>query len=133
MAARVGSILAAAGLAMAAAGSVCAADPDRRLSDKVADQVSELEPMTVTPSVNPLDESLEHLRAMMENAPCLGCDDYVPQRDVYDAVREVIVGLTNFTAYPIAPPNPSLDERRDDRLANEWRVSDYGPEMQAFR
>jgi hypothetical protein len=114
---------------MAGAAPALAADRDRSGRDAVV----ELEPLIVTAPANPLDSSRERLRAMMENAPCLGCGAYAPQQDVYDVVREVIGQLTGFTRYPLEVPNPTLEERRESRLANEWRVSDYGPEMQAFR
>jgi hypothetical protein len=134
MAARPALLLTAACLAMAAGGSVHAADRATAEKSPAADErVAEFEPILVTPRVNPLDESRERLRAMMERAPCLGCEAYAHQRDAYDVVRDVIGGLTGFTANPLEVPNPALDERRESRIANEWRVSDYGPEMQAFR
>ena len=92
----------------------------------------ELDPITVTPLPNPLDESLERLRAMMESAPCLGCG---PEQDAaranpYGRIGKIITALTGLG---VEPPNPDLEDRREARVANEWRVSEYGPEMEAFR
>lgn len=96
------------------------------------DAATELDPMLVTPRHNPLDESLERLRNMMENAPCLGCG---PEQDAaranpYGRLGRIVTALTGLGA---TPPDPTLEERRETRVAEDWRVSEYGPEMEAFR
>lgn len=96
------------------------------------DAATELDPMLVTPRHNPLDESLERLRNVMENAPCLGCG---PEQDAaranpYGRLGRIVTALTGLGA---TPPDPTLEERRETRVAEDWRVSEYGPEMEAFR
>lgn len=93
---------------------------------------TELDTIVVTPARNPLDESLERLRDMMEDAPCLGCG---PEQDAaraspYGKLGKIITALTGLG---VEPPDPNLEDRREARLASEWRVSEYGPEMEAFR
>lgn len=45
---------------------------------------TELEPMTVTAPVDPLDRSLLLLRLLVEkSAPCLGCDAVLAQREAF--------------------------------------------------
>lgn len=95
-------------------------------------EATELDPMIVTPRANPLDESLERLRRMMEDAPCLGCG---PEQDAaraspYGRIGKIITALTGLG---VEPPNPDLEQRRETRVAEEWRVSEYGPEMEGFR
>lgn len=119
------------GLCAIAVAAVLAGFPPRAAAQPDAD-ATELDPMVVQPLDNPLDESLERLRAMMENAPCLGCG---PQQDAarsnpYGRIGRIITALTGLG---VEPPNPTLEQRVEYRLANDWRVSEYGPEMEAFR
>ena len=81
----------------------------------------ELEPMTVTGVPNPLDESRQRLRRLLQDAPDGG--SAVPFREDWTAT----------VARYFVPPNPTIEERREARVANEWRVAEYGPEMEAFR
>lgn len=117
-------------LILAAVLSGVAAPASAQDADEPA--ATELDPILVTPRHNPLDESLERLRNMMENAPCLGCG---PEQDAaranpYGRLGRIVTALTGLGA---EPPDPTLEERRETRVAEDWRVSEYGPEMEAFR
>lgn len=93
---------------------------------------TELDTIVVTPTRNPLDESLERLRRMMEDAPCLGCgpEQEAARANPYGRLGKIITALTGLG---VEPPDPNLEDRREARIAGEWRVSEYGPEMEAFR
>ena len=89
----------------------------------------ELEPLTVTPTPNPLDNSINHLySSLKESAPCLGCGALAAgQRE------SRVVSLIKYVFWTAEPPNPDLEQRRESRLQNEWRIQERGPEMDAFR
>lgn len=121
---RLSPVMTLAWLATAAALPAWAQD---RTADRArAAEPVELDPITVRPPRNILDESDERLRAMMESMPCLGCDGPPPRRTLaQDAV--------DFVLAKAEPPNPDREQRIEHRLVNDWRVSEYGPEMEAFR
>jgi hypothetical protein len=89
------------------------------------DPATELDPIVVTPRVNPLDESLDRLREMMEQAPCLGCEVKLRESPAESFV--------NFVLFKAQPPNPDFEQRLESRLADDWRVAERGPEMESFR
>lgn len=89
------------------------------------DPAAELDPIIVTPRINPLDQSLDRLREMMEQAPCLGCEV-----QLRESLAESFV---NFVLFKAQPPNPDFEQRLESRLANDWRVAEWGPEMESFR
>ena len=87
-----------------------------------ADEPTELDPITVTrPAPNPLDESRERLRRMMKDAPDGG--SAVPFRQDW----------TETVATWFVPHEMTVEQRRDARVANDWRIAERGPEMDAFR
>lgn len=91
-----------------------------------AEDAVELESITVTPQINPLDASMERLRNMMEDAPCLGCGP------VQDAARENVYlkygsYLSFLTGAGLEPPNPSAEERVEARVAGDWRQYERDP------
>lgn len=85
----------------------------------------ELEPLEVRPRTDPLWADREHLRRLIDDQPCLGCDEKLR--------KSLAKAFAEFVAYKARVPNPSFEERRESRLGNEWRVSERGPEMDAFR
>ena len=99
---------------------------------KTAPDAVELEPMTVVPQINPMDESMERLRAMMEDTPCLGCG---PEQEAARANPYGWMGalVTALTGLGVDPPTLTPGQRAEDRLRTEWRVAERGPDMDAFR
>jgi len=96
------------------------------------EEMLELEPITVTGQINPLDASLFRLRKMMEDAPCMGCGP------LQEAAREnpyLKVGsfLSFVTGAALEPPNPSPEERLEGRIIDDWKWGERGPEFDAFR
>lgn len=86
----------------------------------------ELDPIIVIPQINPLDESMERLRKMMEDAPCLGCDG------VREAARNAFEDAAQ-RALLVAPLNQSFEERQEFRVRNDWKWQERGQEWDAFR
>ena len=91
-----------------------------------AEPTPELEPIIVKPLINPLDESLERLRNMMEDAPCLGCGP------VQEAARENVYlkygrYLSFLTGAGLEPPVMSPEERAEARIAHDWRMYERDP------
>lgn len=85
----------------------------------------ELEPMQVGPRADPLWADREHLRKLIEAQPCLGCDE---------EVRKALARLfAEYVAAKAKVPDPSFEERREARVANDWRAAEWGPEMENFR
>lgn len=85
----------------------------------------ELDPIQIGPREDPLWADRDHLRRLIEAQPCLGCDE-----EVRKALTQV---FAEYVAVKAEVPNPTLEQRREQRIANEWRVSEYGPEMEPFR
>ena len=90
------------------------------------DASTELEPITVEPLINPLDESLERLRRMMEDAPCLGCG---PTQDVVREHPFMKYGrfVSFFTGAGFEPPQLTPQERAEARVAGDWRQYERDP------
>ena len=86
-----------------------------------------LDPITVNPQASPLDDSLNRLRRMLnESAPCLGCGALPPRRSLAESIA-------HFISENSLPPNPDFAERREDRILNDWRKQEWGPEMEDFK
>ena len=96
--------------------------------DTESDSVTELDPITVTPRIDPLDEAYERLRKMLVE-PCDGCPPLiqVDRESIYSKTGKAIGALTGFAA---EPPQMSHEERRDFHLVNDWRKADRFPEEQ---
>lgn len=110
------------GLLLGTAGSLCAQPLQRDLAPSQTPEDSvELDPIRVTPQFNPLDLPYERLRKMMEDAPHLG--SAVPFREDW---TEVVAKL-------FVPPDPDFADRLEHRIVNDWRKSEWGPEMDDFR
>lgn len=88
---------------------------------RAQDEPTQLDPITVTRPANPLDDSRNKLRRMLETAPDGGAA--VPFTEDWTAV----------VARAFVPPNPSFEQRLESRIVNDWRFYEYGPEMEAFR
>ena len=87
----------------------------------------QLDPITVHPYPNPLDDSLNRLRRMLDaSSPCLGCDS-IPVRE--NLVERVVHAIPEM----FVPPNPDFEERREDRVNNDWQKLDWAPFMEDFR
>lgn len=102
---------------------LAAADPVTAQSGKDA---TELEPIIVTPKTNPLDESMERLRKMMEDPACTDCGPLL-QTDQESVYLKIGKAVSFFTGAGLEPPNPDLDERLKYRLVNDWRAAERGP------
>jgi hypothetical protein len=92
---------------------------------------TELDPITVTPQVNPLDESMEKLRAMMEEAPCLGCgpQQEAARKSIYTKTYYGVGAVLSFlSGMPEKPPDPNLEERLEDRVRGDWRQYEREPD-----
>lgn len=87
---------------------------------------TQLQPIIITPQINPLDESMERLRKMMEDAPCLGCDGVrKAARDAFeDAAQRALL---------VMPLDQSFEERQGFRIRNDWKLAERGQEWDAFR
>jgi len=84
-----------------------------------------LEDILVTPQPNPLDQSSERLRQMLEQStPCLGCDS-AP----LTARRTLAERVVRYVFFPAEPPALDRDARREAREAVEHRAQERGPEM----
>ncbi len=91
----------------------------------------ELEPIIVTPKINPLDESTERLRKMMEDSSCRGCGPLIEasRESIYEKTYYGIGAVLSFlSGMPENPPNPSLEERLEGRVAGDWRMYERDPE-----
>lgn len=90
--------------------------------------VTQLDPITVTPRIDPLDEAYERLRRMLVE-PCHGCPPLiqVDRESIYSKTGKAIGALTGFSA---EPPQMNHQERQDFHLANDWRKADRFPEEQ---
>lgn len=87
-----------------------------------AEEAIELEPLTVTAPVSPLDRSLHLLRLLVEqSAPCLGCDAAVAARDPARA------RLLSYLLHS-EPPAPAAGEL----LLFDLKVKD-SPELEFLR
>jgi hypothetical protein len=88
--------------------------------------------MVVRPEINPLERSRERLREMLEDAPCLGCgpEQEAARANPYGWIGVVLTALTGLGA---EPPDPDAEQRLEHRLRSEWRLAEYGPEMDALR
>lgn len=93
------------------------------------DGATVLDPITVTPEKSfmpiprgrPLDQSLEHLRKMMEDRSCKDCPNMSAHFDtetVYTKIGKIITFITGLGA---TPPELSPEERRDLRLLSAHR------------
>lgn len=114
-----GSLLLVAALAGGGVAAPAWADPAED------DEAVELEPMEVRPGVDPLWADREHLRTLIDDQPCLGCDEQVR--------KALANAFADYVLAKAAVPDPTFEERRESRIQNEWRVSERGPEMDAFR
>lgn len=85
---------------------------------RAQDEPVELDPLTVTRPADSLEDSRNRLRRLLENAP-----EGVPFEEDWTAIA----------AGYFVPPDPTLEQRREARLANDWRFYEHGPEMEAFR
>lgn len=109
-------------IALAAAGPAGAqSDPD----------ATELEPIIVTPKVNPLNESMERLRKMMEDPNCKGCGPLLEadRESIYEKSYYGIGAVLSFiSGMPEKPFNMTEQERAEGRIANDWRQYERDPE-----
>jgi hypothetical protein len=98
--------------------------PGSRASDanaRDADAALQLDPITVTPWINPLDEELLRLRRMLDaGAPCLGCDATAIKAQ--DSAAESIM---KYILLPTAPLEPT----EADKMGAAVRCQESGPEM----
>lgn len=94
--------------------------------DTQIDEAVELDPIQVTPQVNPLDEAYARLRKMLVE-PCNGCPPLIEadRESVYLKVGKTIGA---FTSYGLKPPELGYEERRDSHLSNDWRQAERMPE-----
>jgi hypothetical protein len=87
---------------------------------------TELEPILVTPKVNPLEESMERLRRMMEDPACEGCGPLI-QADPENIYLKIGKAVSFLTGAGLEPPNPDFNHRLEYRLLNDWRAAERGP------
>ncbi|HUR41845.1 MAG TPA: hypothetical protein VM240_11845 [Verrucomicrobiae bacterium] len=81
----------------------------------------ELDPIEVTPGPDLLGESHRKLRRLMRDAPD-GGSAVKFREDWTETVGRMFV-----------PPQATAEERAEGRIAEDWRISERGPEMDAFR
>lgn len=85
------------------------------------DDATELEPITVTAPVSPLDRSLHLLRLLVDrSAPCLGCDAVLARSEPF---RMTVL------EYLLSPPD-QVDEAT--RTAREVKLQD-SPDLEYLR
>jgi len=92
-----------------------------KASAQDADPALQLDPLIVTPWIDPLDEELKRLRRMLEaGTPCLGCDAKTIK--ARDSAAESIV---NYILMPTVPPEPTETDKTEAAV----RCQQSGPEM----
>lgn len=92
---------------------------------------TQLPPIIVVPKVNPLDESMERLRRMMEDSSCQGCGPLIEasRESVYDQAYYGVGAVLSFlSGMPEKPPVISAAERTEGRIAGDWRQYERDPD-----
>ncbi|MBI3171532.1 MAG: hypothetical protein HYZ32_02945 [Hydrocarboniphaga effusa] len=98
---------------------------------QAAEDEIELEPIIVTPKINPLDESTERLRKMLEDSSCVGCGPLIEasRESIYKKAYYGVGAVLSFlSGMPEEPPNPTLEERLEGRVAGDWRMYERDPD-----
>lgn len=101
-------------------------------SEKPGDDATVLEPIQVTPQINPLDESMQRLRKMMEDPGCRNCGPLL-EADRENDFLKIAKALSVLTGADFEPPNPDYVQRQEYRVQNDWRHAERGPDMDDFR
>lgn len=92
---------------------------------------TELEPMVVTPKINPLDANMERLRKMLDEPGCQGCGPLIKasRESVYDKTYYGVGAVLSFlSGMPEKPFNISPEDRVEGRIAGDWRQYERDPD-----